>query len=202
MAPEPAGNRAGTRAGGVPLASPGEIGCRVLAGAAALLTVVGLLAWSHADDLAARSLARTRALAGRTAVVVGTLEGAEVSGGLPQAVSRYRVLLPAGAPVPEAGTGVVLSGDEHWGFPPSETFPPRREYLLAFIGGRVTVVSSGAEGARHPVTGRDVDRALRSRRASGLILGAATGSAAVTALGGGLVATRARRRRLRAVTAG
>lgn len=150
------------------------LGVPALAGLALVLQLVATAA-SYDRDTQAHAV-------GRSVVVDGTFTRAEVSGGLPVASGVYTLAIPDGAPVPGAGTGLVVHDGSHWGFPPSEQFPQTRSFLLVESGGRAVVAQSGPEGSIGQPTEQTLAAATRlaqTARAAVAVPAGAAGALAV-----------------------
>jgi hypothetical protein len=96
-------------------------------GSVAVLGGVGLGFVGGAKDDASAHLALQERAAGRSVVLTGEFVGVETDPGLPTATGQYTVTIPD-----EQGGGgaVTVTGDQHWGFPPSSDYAAELDFLV------------------------------------------------------------------------
>lgn len=117
--------------------------------------IIGLWLLGGVKDSMADAVVLQSAAEGNSVVVDGTLSDVETTSGLPKASSIYEVTLPAEAGPALAGETLLFSGDEKWGFPPSNDFPSDLSFLVV-LDDQPRAVSHGPVGSIDPVTEQTV----------------------------------------------
>lgn len=118
--------------------------------------LVSLFVLGASKDSAANHLALQEDAVGRSVVVKGVLTGVDTSSGLPRSTGIYAVTVPATAD--KSSETLKLTGDDNWGFPPSNKHPAELSYLIV-TEGTARPVLHGPVGTIAPVTVATVSQA-------------------------------------------
>jgi hypothetical protein len=127
----------------------------------AIATVLGVAGMLEIRNGAQARAAAQQAWLGHEAVVTGGLHDLQ-SCGLPLcAGGRYTITVPADAPVPAAGTEMLLDGSAGF-FLPGKNFPDRLDFTIGYRDGQVWTLGSGPVGSQHVATADAIQGSRRT----------------------------------------